>query len=235
MEDLMGRRRIHVDDKTRWRENKRRQRHPTSHFVAATQTPGVYTFTLDSLIAAGQTFPCIYPDPPWPYANQGTRGSTKPHYQAMTIEAIGALPVGVLAAPAAHVWLWTTKDFRHEAEAILTTWGFTLQGEVIWAKTTQDGKKIHFGGGNYLRMAHEILYLGTRGDLPRQSKGVPSVILAPRGSQYSEKPAIFRDHIEQFSPGPYLELFGRKAVPGWTVRGNECLPAQGRLFQTRVG
>jgi len=61
-----------------------------------------------------------------------------------------------------------------------------------------------------------------------------SLLLARRG-QHSEKPDRARDQIEQCSPGPYLELFGRKAVPGWTVWGNQCLPAQGRLFQERVG
>ncbi|MCI0354978.1 MAG: hypothetical protein L0099_08075 [Acidobacteria bacterium] len=29
--------------------------------------------------------------------------------------------------------------------------------------------------------------------------------------------------VERLSPGPYLELFGRKAVKGWTVFGNETL------------
>jgi hypothetical protein len=30
-----------------------------------------------------------------------------------------------------------------------------------------------------------------------------------------------RRRIERLYPGPYLELFGRKPVPGWTVWGNE--------------
>jgi N6-adenosine-specific RNA methylase IME4 len=29
--------------------------------------------------------------------------------------------------------------------------------------------------------------------------------------------------IERLSPGPRLEMFGRRAVPGWVVFGNEIL------------
>jgi hypothetical protein len=46
------------------------------------------------------------------------------------------------------------------------------------------------------------------------------VLLAPLGD-HSAKPDEFRDRIVRLSGGPYLELFGRKAVPGWLVWGNQ--------------
>lgn len=45
---------------------------------------------------------------------------------------------------------------------------------------------------------------------------------APRG-EHSAKPELFLDLIEQMSPGPYLELFARRARFGWEYAGNESL------------
>ncbi|HEX9792581.1 MAG TPA: hypothetical protein VGC54_01220 [Planctomycetota bacterium] len=42
----------------------------------------------------------------------------------------------------------------------------------------------------------------------------------PRG-EHSAKPEVVRTLVEQVSPGPYLELFGRRAERGWTVYGNQ--------------
>ena len=71
---------------------------------------------------------------------------------------------------------------------------------------------------------HELLLVGTRGDVPAPALGmqVSSVIEAPRG-RHSEKPAIFAEHIERLYPNtPKLEMFARKARPGWDVWGNEA-------------
>jgi N6-adenosine-specific RNA methylase IME4 len=42
-----------------------------------------------------------------------------------------------------------------------------------------------------------------------------------RLGEHSAKPEEVRRRIERLFPGPYLELYGRKLVPGWTVWGNE--------------
>jgi N6-adenosine-specific RNA methylase IME4 len=39
--------------------------------------------------------------------------------------------------------------------------------------------------------------------------------------QHSEKPEEVRAIIERVSPGPYLEIFGRRTAPGWIVFGNQ--------------
>lgn len=44
---------------------------------------------------------------------------------------------------------------------------------------------------------------------------------APREG-HSAKPALFADLAERMSPGPRLELFGRRARAGWTVLGDEA-------------
>jgi N6-adenosine-specific RNA methylase IME4 len=44
----------------------------------------------------------------------------------------------------------------------------------------------------------------------------------PRGA-HSAKPEAFLDLVERVSPGPYLELFARRARLGWDTWGNEAL------------
>lgn len=47
------------------------------------------------------------------------------------------------------------------------------------------------------------------------------LVLEPRG-EHSRKPDVFHDIIEKVSPGPYVELFARRARPGWAVWGNQA-------------
>jgi N6-adenosine-specific RNA methylase IME4 len=224
----------HPDRPATTAERVRAHRHKSQvapvHYLPASREPGVYTMDLDALIASGQQFRCIYADPLWRYQDQPPKGGVAKRYLTMDLDALQALPVPLLAAPKAHLHLWTTKDFQFEAKAVIEAWGFTWKAEVVWVKTTRDGKTIRLGTGHYLRNAHEVLYVGVRSGLPPQQRNIPSVLLAPRGL-HSEKPEAMRDRVEQFSPGPYLELFGRASVPGWTVWGNECHPANGRLFK----
>jgi N6-adenosine-specific RNA methylase IME4 len=64
-------------------------------------------------------------------------------------------------------------------------------------------------------MSHEILLtavLANRNDR-FDDQSLRSWIEAPRG-RHSEKPDVVREMIERASPGPRLELFARKLVPG---------------------
>ena len=49
--------------------------------------------------------------------------------------------------------------------------------------------------------------------------------MAPVG-EHSDKPEEVRRRIERLFAGPYLELYGRKPVEGWTVWGNEIARGQ---------
>lgn len=86
--------------------------------------------------------------------------------------------------------------------------------------------RIQKGLGQYFRGASEHLLFGVRGTLPyrttREGKRAQgcTLVLEPRG-EHSEKPEAFRRVIEHVSPGPYLELFARRRVPGWDAWGNE--------------
>jgi N6-adenosine-specific RNA methylase IME4 len=176
--------------------------------------------TVDSLaplVAAGRRFGCIYADPPWRYGNQATRAATDNHYPTMTVEEIAALPVGDLAAPQSHLWLWTTTAFLEDALGLIRTWGFEFKSDYVWVKP-------QYGLGNYLRKAHEYLLLGVRGGLVGRAKDVRSWGEFERGGHSAKPERIRTGVVEAISPGPYLELFGRKTVPGWTVGGNQIEP-----------
>jgi N6-adenosine-specific RNA methylase IME4 len=168
---------------------------------------------LRKLVAAGRSFGCIYADPPWPYGNQGTRAATDNHYGTMPVEDIAALPVAALAAAKCHLHLWTTNAFLREALGLLDGWGFAFKSTFVWAKP-------QLGIGNYWRCSHEIMLLGVRGGLTFPPSNIPSWLEHDR-TEHSRKPEAVRRLIEQLSPGPYLELFGRRVADGWTVWGNE--------------
>jgi N6-adenosine-specific RNA methylase IME4 len=236
-----GRPRIHEDDRARWRTNKQHYRHPPTTYVPASQAPAPYVTSLEDLLASGQRFGCILADPPWRYANTATRGSVGPVFPTMTLSELAALPIAALAAPDAHLHLWVTDAFLLKVEPLIEAWGFHYSGaKLTWVKTTQTLEQgmpqAKIGLGNYWRHADEVCLLGTRGTLVAQHHQLPLWCMAPPPRDaLCTKPDRARDLIEQLSPPPYLEVFGRRAMPGWTVWGNQCLPANGRLFKEQVG
>lgn len=169
---------------------------------------------LAALLADGQRYGTIYADPPWSYANRGTRGAAQGHYQGMTLDALAALPVGDLAAPDAHLHLWITSPLLLEAKRLFDAWGFEYVSSFVWDKD-------RMGLGNYWRINHELLLLGVRGQARSfRARNLSSVARLPR-RKHSAKPEEIRHMIERASPGPYLELFGRRTAPGWTVYGDQ--------------
>jgi len=158
----------------------------------------------------------IVADPPWDYGNKATRGSTRKHYQTMSVEAICALGVAERAADDAHLYLWVTNGFIREGFDVLAAWGFTYKTCITWAKT-------QIGLGNYFRGATEHVLFGTRGGLRTNDRNVRNWFEAPRG-KHSAKPDYFYDLVEKASSGPYLEMFARRARLGdWHYWGNESL------------
>ncbi len=171
----------------------------------------------------GRTFRTIYADPPWPYGNQGTRASTDNHYPTMSVEDIAAMPVEALAADDAHLHLWTTNSFLPRAFEVIEAWGFEYKSCFVWVKP-------QMGIGNYWRVSHEFLLLGVRGDAKSFRTHDQKSWAAFDRTRHSAKPEEVRHAIEVVSQGPYLELFGRKPIQGWTVYGNQITAGGGSLF-----
>ena len=176
--------------------------------------------------AASQTlgakvYGVIYADPPWSFkvynADSGLDHAADAHYPCMPTESIAALQVP--AADDAVLFLWSTPPMQPHALAVMAAWGFTYKSLIVWDKGRD-------GTGYWVRGRVEILLIATRGNVPAPLPGEqpPQLIAAPRG-RHSEKPAVFAEMIERLYPNvPKIEMFARKARPGWSVHGNEVQP-----------
>ena len=179
---------------------------------------------LDALAAAGKQFSVIYADPPWTfktYSDKGKQRSAERHYDTKGLDAIKALPVEQLAAKDCALFLWSIDPEMPEALEVIKAWGFTYQSVgFIWVKQNKSGEGLFTGMGYSTRKNAEVCLHATRGSPQRLAMDVPQVIMAPVG-EHSEKPEEARRRIERLLAGPYLELYGRKPVDGWTVWGNQ--------------
>lgn len=98
----------------------------------------------------------------------------------------------------------------------------TKFAQAIRAAIREQGRiKTQIGMGSYLRQAHEIILVGSRGGMTADDRSISSVWHAPRG-EHSVKPDVVLESIERLVPaGPYLEMFARRRRPGWVSWGND--------------
>jgi N6-adenosine-specific RNA methylase IME4 len=193
---------------------------------AKTIERGCTVTDLVALAESGYRAGVTYPDPPWVYETwsptSGLHSTAANHYGTQAIDEIAALPVAQLAADDCALLLWCIGC--HIAKGthtkIIEAWGFRPSTiEFDWIKTNADGS-LFTGMGTSTRANAEYVILATKGSPLRLAADVHQVVMAPVG-EHSEKPEEVRRRIERLFPGPYLELYGRKPVPGWTVWGNE--------------
>jgi len=132
----------------------------------------------------------------------------------MTLGEIKALPVERIAADGCHLWLWTTNAFLRDGFDVMDAWGFRYLAPVHWIKPS--------GMGNWFINRTQTILFGYRKPC-RMGDGrySPNIIISSSPKRHSEKPEEAFTLIEAVSPGPRLELFARRARPGWTVWGNE--------------
>ena len=169
----------------------------------------------------------IVADPPWHYDDFATQSrstkwsgpvTTKPlPYGSMTLDEIAALPVESLAGDNCRLFCWTTNRYLPDSLRIIGTWGFTYRQTLVWHK--RDGNM----GGSVAPCSAEFLLVATRGKPERIAKMPSAVVTTAAPKQHSRKPEVFLDHIEAVSPGPYLELFARRARFGWDYWGDQSL------------
>jgi N6-adenosine-specific RNA methylase IME4 len=178
-----------------------------------------------------ERYQTIVADPPWDYGTKRwasiTHGGKGPRverdmpYACMTLDAIKDLPVAAMADDDCRLFMWTTNRHLPESFAVLHAWGFTYAQNIVWRKT---GNPSPFAGGGVAPVHHEHLLVAKRGAPKVLANLASSVIDAPAAVfGHSTKPECFQDYIEQVSPGPYVELFARRARFGWDVWGNESL------------
>lgn len=166
-------------------------------------------------------------DPPWRFANR--TGKMAPEhkrlrrYETMSFDEIAALPVGDLALPQSHLYLWCPNALLAEGLRIMAAWGFTYKTNIVWYKTRKDGGPDGRGVGFYFRNVTELLLFGIKGKLRTRAAGRRQVnIIVTRKQEHSWKPDEQYHIIEECSPAPYLELFARRRRPVWTCWGDQA-------------
>lgn len=179
---------------------------------------------LQVLVDSGKKFGVILADPPWTfkvYSGKGKDRSADRHYNTMSLEDIMDLPVAQLAAPDCALFLWGVCPEVPGALAVMKAWGFEFKTKAFtWIKTNQNDSGLHWGMGYWTRANSEDVWLATRGAPKRKAMDVHQVIMSPVG-EHSRKPEETQVRIEKLLDGPYLELFGRRPMAGWTVWGNQ--------------
>lgn len=170
----------------------------------------------------------IVADPPWrvPWnARAGAKSDGRPGsrggayglpYSSMSVEEITQLPVAGIAAPASHLWLWTTHNFLFDAPSVAAAWGFAPTYTLIWTKPG-------LGVGARFRPNAEFVLFCEKGDkLPVTRRDLGTYFDWPKG-EHSAKPDAFYDLVESVSPEPRVELFARRARFGWDYWGDQSL------------
>lgn len=163
-------------------------------------------------------FATIVADPPWRYGDRlpGPKRGAGSHYPTLSLADIASrenwrFPWPELE-PDCRLFLWATSPLLPEALHVLSAWGFTYKAGMVWHKLGR------MGMGRTVRVQHEHLLIGVRGKPAVLSHSVLSVFEA-RPLAHSAKPDEAYRLIERLSPGPWVELFGRKERAGWTVLG----------------
>lgn len=163
----------------------------------------------------------IVADPPWqvPYNARfggGRDGAYGLPYDTMPLSDIARLPVSCQAADDAHLWLWTTATFLFDAPAIARSWGFRPTYTLAWCKPG-------LGVGARFRHNTEYILFCERGAPLLVTRRDLGTHFNWRKGEHSAKPDAFYDMVETTSPGPYLELFARRARFGWDYWGDQSL------------
>jgi len=172
-------------------------------------------------------FGAILVDPPWRFQNRTGKVAPEHHrlsrYRTMTAAEIAALPVADHALPQSHLYLWTPNALLKEALEVMEAWGYTYKTNLVWLKVRKDGGPDGRGVGFYFRNVTELVLFGVRGKLRTRDAGRRQTnVLITRKREHSWKPDELYTLIEACSPGPYLELFARRRMPGWTSWGDQA-------------
>ena len=181
---------------------------------------------LVALTASGYRAGVIYADPPYPW--RSWRNPIERHYSTLAPAAIAQLPVAALAADDCALLLWCTWPHISIGThvEVFKAWGFRPCGLGFdWIKQNPNGEGLHTGLGYYTRGNPEPCLLAIKGSPQRLARDVHQAVHAPVG-EHSAKPEEVRRRIERLFPGPYLELYARRPVPGWTVWGDEIEAVQ---------
>jgi hypothetical protein len=109
----------------------------------------------------------ILADPEWKFKTWSAAGMVTiadNHYPTSPLDVIKARGVASISAPDAVLFLWATVPMLPEALEVMAAWGFTYRSHWVWGKNRA-------GTGYWGRNRHELLLIGTRGNVPAPAPG----------------------------------------------------------------
>jgi N6-adenosine-specific RNA methylase IME4 len=177
-------------------------------------------------LSARSPFPTVVADPPWAsqferaFLNRGVDYQTEDDEQIVA-RFVEADEMGVFA-PNCHLYLWATDEaiYRGVGRTILERLGFRWIDFLTWDKQA-------IKAGYYYRQQTERLYFAVRGSQPLLRQDMRDLFSAPAPRDehgvaiHSAKPDAFYERVQECSPGPWVDLWGRKARPGWVCWGQD--------------
>jgi ParB/RepB/Spo0J family partition protein len=105
----------------------------------------------------------IVADPEWqwePWSHEtGMDRAAANHYPTSILPVIAARDVPSISAKDCVLFLWATGPMNPHALVVMAAWGFDYKAQYIWGKDK-------FGTGFWNREKHELLLIGTRGQVP---------------------------------------------------------------------
>jgi len=156
-------------------------------------------------------------DPPWPIKkivrDVAPNQVAELDYPTMSIDEIKALEIP--AACDCHLFAWTTHKYLPDTFDIISGWGFKYVCCFVWHK---NGGFQPFGLPQY--NCEMVIYCRKGVPKFRDLKSFPVCFNADRG-KHSEKPIEFYEMIKRVTSGSRLDMFGRKAIKGFSSWGNE--------------
>lgn len=177
-----------------------------------------------------EPYDVVLADPPWDYYGSPTKPSAAAkHYDLMPDADMLAFGLSEWLAPRGVAFVWATSPRLDFALQCLSAWGLHFRGVAfVWVKTRRDGGIIGAQGvrPSITKPTTELVLAASRvrrgRPMPLGSEAVPQVVLAPRG-EHSAKPVEVHERIEALYPGARrVELFARRARPGWDSWGNQA-------------
>ena len=170
-------------------------------------------------------FKTVVIDPPWPLETirlntGGLRADNPLDYDTMSLAGIAAIPVCDVLDDDAFVFCWTVNRFLPATFRIVEGWGCKYSFTMIWHKNggPQTPATAQFNG--------EYVVVGRKGKPKfRSTKAFFTVNRWPRGA-HSEKPEGFYDLLRRVTPEPRIDIFNRRAIPGFHTWGDESSQSQ---------
>ena len=183
----------------------------------------------DELRAAPPRYPeakygVIVADPPWQLRKTDRKARPEQQgwdYPTMSVEDIAALPVASMALPDCWLFLWTTHRYLPHAFGIAEKWDFKYRYTMTWHKNSG------FQPWNFARLNCEFCLVCSQGNPKLADSRNFNACFYARSGAHSVKPQAFYDTVRRVTgPGPKLDLFGRREIPGFDSWGNQAPAAE---------